>query len=86
MASAVPAPSGSGMSSIEQTEENLRFMKAFRSLDQRELEAVGRVQEIFRAAWTRVACKNLHPRSVCRDEYQTDLPRLERGLLYLGLV
>ena len=49
----------SGMSSIEQMEENLRFMKAFRPLDQRELEAVRRVQDIFRSM-------NLIPCTACR--------------------
>lgn len=37
----------SGMSSIEQMQDNISFMKNFRPLNGRELEAVGKVQEIF---------------------------------------
>lgn len=49
----------SGMSSMEQMEENLSFMKDFRPLDEREREAVAKVQEIFRSM-------NLIPCTACR--------------------
>ncbi len=49
----------SGMSSLEQMEDNLRCMKDFHPLDERELAAVGRVQEIFRSM-------NLIPCTACR--------------------
>lgn len=49
----------SGMSSMEQMEDNLSFMKDFRPLDEREREAVARVQEIFRS-------RNLIPCTACR--------------------
>lgn len=49
----------SGMSSLEQMEENIRFMKDFRPLNDRELEAVGRVREVFRSM-------NLIPCTACR--------------------
>ena len=49
----------SGMSSVEQMEDNLSFMRDFRPLDAKELEAVGKVQEIFRAM-------NLIPCTACR--------------------
>lgn len=38
----------SGMSNMEQMEDNLSFMKDFQPLDERELAAVGKVQEIFK--------------------------------------
>ena len=53
----------SGMSSLEQMQDNLSFMKDFRPLDERELAAVKRVQEIFRS-------KHLIPCTSCR--YCTD--------------
>lgn len=37
----------SGMSSMEQMEENIRFMKDFRPLDDKELEAIDKVREIY---------------------------------------
>ena len=49
----------SGMSSLEQMEENIRFMKDFQPLDQRELEAVGKVREVFRSM-------SLIPCTACR--------------------
>lgn len=49
----------SGMSSVQQMEENLRVMKDFRPLDQRELEAVEQVRRIFRSM-------NLIPCTACR--------------------
>lgn len=53
----------SGMSSLSQMEDNIAFMRDFRPLDERELAAVKRMQEIFRS-------KNLIPCTVCR--YCTD--------------
>lgn len=53
----------SGMSSLSQMEDNIAFMRDFRPLDERELAAVKRVQEIFHS-------KNLIPCTVCR--YCTD--------------
>lgn len=53
----------SGMSNLEQMEDNIRFMKDFRPLDERETAAVDRVREIFRG-------KNLIPCTACR--YCTD--------------
>ncbi|MDO5425921.1 MAG: aldo/keto reductase [Eubacteriales bacterium] len=49
----------SGMSSLEQMEDNLSYMKEFRPLDEREMEAVGKVQEIFRGM-------HLIPCTACR--------------------
>lgn len=49
----------SGMSSLEQMEENIGFMRDFRPLDDRELEAVGKVREVFRSM-------NLIPCTACR--------------------
>ena len=49
----------SGMSSMEPMEDTLSFMKDFRPLDEREREAVARVQEIFRS-------RNLIPCTACR--------------------
>ena len=37
----------SGMSSLSQMEDNIAFMRDFRPLDERELAAVKRMQEIF---------------------------------------
>lgn len=37
----------SGMSSMEQMEDNLSFMKDFRPLDQQEPDAIDRVRDIF---------------------------------------
>ena len=53
----------SGMSSLEQMQDNLSFMKDFRPLDETEMAAVARVREIFRS-------KNLIPCTACR--YCTD--------------
>ena len=39
----------SGMSSLDQMEDNIGYMKDFQPLLKKELEAVGRVQEIFRS-------------------------------------
>lgn len=49
----------SGMSSLEQMEDNLSYMKDFQPLSEKELEAVGKVQEIFRSM-------NLIPCTACR--------------------
>ena len=49
----------SGMSNLAQMEDNLSFMRDFKPLDERELAAVKRVQEIFRS-------KNLIPCTACR--------------------
>ena len=53
----------SGMSSLEQMQDNLSFMKDFQPLDETEMAAVARVREIFRS-------KNLIPCTACR--YCTD--------------
>ena len=49
----------SGMSSMEQMEENIRFMKDFRPLDARELSAIDKVREIYQSM-------NLIPCTACR--------------------
>ena len=49
----------SGMSSLEQMEDNISYMKDFRPLDERELEAVHKVQEIFHSM-------HLIPCTACR--------------------
>ena len=53
----------SGMSSMEQMQDNISFMKDFKPLDDKELEAVEKVQKIFRS-------KHLIPCTSCR--YCTD--------------
>mgnify|MGYP004456860367 FL=1 len=53
----------SGMSNMEQMEDNISFMKDFKPLDKTELAAVEKVQKIFRS-------KNLIPCTACR--YCTD--------------
>ena len=53
----------SGMSNLAQMQDNLSVMEQFRPLDQRELDAIARVQEIFKS-------KNLIPCTACR--YCTD--------------
>ena len=53
----------SGMSNMEQMEDNIGFMKDFKPLNEAELAAVERVQEIFKS-------KNLIPCTACR--YCTD--------------
>lgn len=53
----------SGMSDLAQVQENTAFMRDFQPLDENELAAVKRVQEIFRS-------KNLIPCTACR--YCTD--------------
>ena len=53
----------SGMSSIEQMEDNISYMKDFQPLSQQELEAVQKVQEIFHSM-------HLIPCTACR--YCTD--------------
>ena len=49
----------SGMSSLEQMLDNISFMKDFRPLGQRELDAVNRVREVFRSM-------HLIPCTACR--------------------
>ncbi|WP_295749854.1 aldo/keto reductase [uncultured Oscillibacter sp.] len=49
----------SGMSSLEQVEENIRFMQDFQPLNDRELEAIGKVREVFRSM-------HLIPCTACR--------------------
>ena len=49
----------SGMSSLEQMEDNLSYMKDFQPLNDAELAAVKKVQEIFKS-------KNLIPCTACR--------------------
>ena len=53
----------SGMSTPEQVQDNISFMKDFKPLDETELAAIAKVQEIFRS-------KNLIPCTGCR--YCTD--------------
>ena len=53
----------SGMSTLAQVEENTAFMRDFRPLDEREMDAVHQVQEIFHSM-------NLIPCMACR--YCTD--------------
>ena len=53
----------SGMSTPEQVQDNISFMKDFKPLDETELAAIAKVQEIFRS-------KNLIPGTGCR--YCTD--------------
>ena len=53
----------SGMSDLEQMQDNLGYMQDFKPLDEVELSAVGRVQEIFKGM-------NLIPCTACR--YCTD--------------
>ena len=48
----------SGMSNLAMVEENTSFMKNFKPLDEREMEAVGKVRSIFRA-------QNLIPCTAC---------------------
>lgn len=49
----------SGMSSMEQMEDNIRFMKDFQPLNEQEMEAVAQVRKIFREM-------NLIPCTACR--------------------
>ena len=49
----------SGMSSLEQMQDNISFMKDFKPLNDVELEAVGKVQQIFKGM-------NLIPCTSCR--------------------
>ena len=49
----------SGMSDLQQVEDNIAFMRDFKPLDETELAAVKRVQEIFRS-------KSLIPCTACR--------------------
>ena len=49
----------SGMSDLQQVEDNIAFMRDFKPLDEMELAAVKRVQEIFRS-------KSLIPCTACR--------------------
>lgn len=49
----------SGMSSLEQMQDNISYMKNFQPLNEKELEAVKKVQEIFRSM-------NLIPCTACR--------------------
>lgn len=49
----------SGMSTLEQMQDNIGYMKDFKPLNEKELEAVGKVQEIFRNM-------NLIPCTACR--------------------
>lgn len=49
----------SGMSNMEQLRDNVSYMKEFKPLDEKEQEAVKRVQDIF-------ASKNLIPCTACR--------------------
>lgn len=49
----------SGMSSMEQMQDNLSFMKDFKPLTESELDAIGKVREIFRA-------QGLIPCTACR--------------------
>ena len=78
----------SGMSSMEQMKDNLSYMKDFQPLNETELEAVKKVQRIFRGmnlipctacrySHRRLPQADRHPRPVRRDEHQADPSRLE---------
>ena len=82
----------SGMSSMEQMQDNISFMQDFRPLNEAEMAAVERVQEIFHSKHfiplhllpllhRRLSAAHLHPRPVRQHEHQAALSRLERGLL-----
>lgn len=74
----------SGMSSMEQMNDNLSYMKDFQPLNEAELAAVKKVQEIFKSK-NLIPCtacrycidgcpKHISiPGSVCDHEYETDL-------------
>lgn len=49
----------SGMSNLEQIEDNMSFMKDFRPLDEREMEAIDKVVKVFNS-------KNMIPCTACR--------------------
>ena len=49
----------SGMSSMEQMQDNLSYMKDFKPLNEKELEAIDKVQKIFKS-------RNLIPCTACR--------------------
>ena len=53
----------SGMSSLQQMQDNISFMRDFKPLNEQEMEAIHQVQEIFKS-------KNLIPCTACR--YCTD--------------
>ena len=53
----------SGMGNMQMMEDNISFMKDFQSLSTQEMEAIGKVREIFRA-------QNIIPCTACR--YCTD--------------
>ena len=53
----------SGMSSLQQMQDNISFMQDFKPLNEQEMEAIHQVQEIFKS-------KNLIPCTACR--YCTD--------------
>ena len=61
----------SGMSNMEQMEDNISFMKNFKPLDKTELAAVEKVQKIFKS-------KNLIPCTACR--YCTDGSRTQQDI------
>ena len=82
----------SGMSNMEQMQDNISFMQDFRPLNEAEMAAVERVQEIFHSKHLiplhllpllhrRLSAAHLHPRPVRHHEQQAALSRLERGLL-----
>ena len=82
----------SGMSNMEQMQDNISFMQDFRPLNEAEMAAVERVQEIFHSKHLiplhllpllhrRLSAAHLHPRPVRHHEHQAALPRLERGRL-----
>ena len=82
----------SGMSSMEQMQDNLSYMKDFTPLNDAERTAVSKVVEDLPQAGSdplhvlpllhrRLPEAYLHPRPVCHHEHEAYPPRLERGLL-----
>ena len=82
----------SGMSNMEQMQDNISFMQDFKPLTETELAAVKKVQEIFRSKHLiplyvlpllhgRLSEAHFHSRPLRHDEHQAALPRLERRLL-----
>lgn len=81
----------SGMSNMEQMEDNISFMKNFKPLDKTELATVKKFRKyqkqksdtVYRLPllYGRLPEAYFNPRFVCRYECQADISRLERRLL-----